>query len=368
MNDRIVQEIKELKYAYQFERRPLKCTFPPSFIYVEPTNACNLKCKMCMRDKIEIREKGFMDFDLYKKVIDNIAHKVPSIGLFAQGEPLLHPKSIDMIKYAKQKGLKVGFNTNAVLLNETKSKEILKTDLDWIYFSFDGPNKEVYEEIRRGANYEKTKENILRFIELRNKKKIKKPLIKLDIIEMSDTKPFLDEFRIYWEDKVDKVGLEKLINFFDLIDDDELDWYKNIKKQDYPLSNYPVCLCPWHLMVINWDGGVSLCMLDFAGYHVVGDAAKENVLDIWNNDRAIEFRKALIERDFSKVYCANCSSLWSPKDQVCPTLKGYIFSRLLYLQKTVKFKRYSELNYYWYRKWEKHFEWNPRSKKWKFKI
>ena len=211
---RIKQGIEGFQYAYQVSRLNPKCTFPPRFIYIESTNACVLKCKMCMRSKTKIRKLGFMDFDLYKKIIDDIAPEVHSIGLHNQGEPLLHPKIVDMIRYAKQKGLKVGFNTNAVLLDEVKSKEILKTDLDWIYFSFDGSNKEVYEEIRRGANYEKVKEKILRFIELRNKKKVKKPAIQMYIIEMSDTKLILSEFIQYWKEKVDFVGVNKLINFF----------------------------------------------------------------------------------------------------------------------------------------------------------
>jgi len=365
MIERIRRYIRELKYAYQVSRLSPRCPFPPQFIYIEPTNACVLNCKMCMRSKTKIRKLGYMDFDLYKKIIDDISSRVHNIGLLNQGEPLLHPKFVDMIQYAKQKGLKVGFSTNAVLLDETKARKILETKLDWIYFSFDGPNKQIYEEIRRGANYEKVKQNILRFIELRDKKKKKKPVIYMYIIEMSDTKDYIDEFLRYWKEKVDYVGTNKLINFFDLVDDEELDWYKAIRSRNYPWTSYPICVFPWFIMTVNWDGTVEYCLADFTGHNIVGDARKENVLDIWNNAESIEFRRAALQRDFSKLRCATCSSLWTSKDQVPPSFKGYLFSKLVLFKGQIKKEgrnpRWQE------HLWGKHFEWDPSRKKWKFK-
>jgi hypothetical protein len=41
---------------------------PPS-LQLEPTNFCNLRCVSCPRDNMT-REKGFMEFNLFKKIID----------------------------------------------------------------------------------------------------------------------------------------------------------------------------------------------------------------------------------------------------------------------------------------------------------
>jgi MoaA/NifB/PqqE/SkfB family radical SAM enzyme len=361
----IEQQVTEFKYACQVSRLTPKCTFPPQFVYIEPTNACVLKCKMCMRSRTETRKVGYMKFDLYTKVIDDISSRVHNIGLLKQGEPLLHPRFVDMVKYAKEKGLNVGFNTNAVLLDEEKSRELLECGLDWIYFSFDGANKKVYEEIRKGAIYEEVKQNILQFIELRNEKKSKKPYMSMYIIETSETRDYLNEFLEYWKNKVDFVGINKLMNFFDSVDDDELRWYREIREQNYPLTSYPVCTFPWFTTSVNWDGTVEHCLADFRGLNIVGDARKENVLDIWNNAQSIAFREAALKRDFSRLSCGNCSSLWTQKDQIPPRLMGYFFSKLLFLRKLVK-KQGN--NHYWQEKiWGEYFEWDTLNKKWKIR-
>lgn len=358
------KELKNLGYALQVSRFPLECTLPPRFVYVEPTNACVLNCRMCMRGKTKIRKLGFMDLCLYRKIIDDISPEVRSIALHKQGEPLLHPNLIDMINYAKNQGMKVGFNTNAVLLDEEKSKKLLETDLDWIYFSFDGPNKNIYEKLRKGADYERVKQNILRFIELRNKKG-NMPIIHIYIIEMSDTENYLNKFVKYWKDKVDSVGINKLMNFFSLIDDEKLDWYNNIQKKDLPEDSYPICTFPWFTMAINWDGTAEYCLADFTGSNIVGNARKENVLQIWNNEKSKKVRKAVLQRDFRNLKCGQCSSLWTPKDQVPPSLKGYFFSKLLYLKGLFEKDEY---NHRWQEQvWGNHFEWDPIKKKWRLK-
>src|SRR3989338_2625664 len=78
----------------------------PIDIMVEPTNVCNIHCVLCPTSaEFMTRQRGFMKYEDYQKVIDNIRHVTPKIALFFSGESFLHPKLIDMIKYASSAGL-----------------------------------------------------------------------------------------------------------------------------------------------------------------------------------------------------------------------------------------------------------------------
>ena len=64
-----------------------------------------------------------------------------------EGEPLLHPKLPEFIKYAKMKGiLETIINTNATHLNE-KSEKLIEAGLDLIIYSFDGGSKKLMKKI-----------------------------------------------------------------------------------------------------------------------------------------------------------------------------------------------------------------------------
>ena len=75
---------------------------------------------MCFQQHMPIPKEGYIDFELYKRVVDECAeNKLYSIRLCHRGEPLLHSKIVDMVKYAKDKGIKEVFTlTNGLLLNE----------------------------------------------------------------------------------------------------------------------------------------------------------------------------------------------------------------------------------------------------------
>ena len=100
----------------------------PTHIDFETTNKCNLRCVMCAREFMEAN-KGEIDFDLFKKVIDEAAgNGLKSIKLNWRGEPLIHPKVPEMVEYAKNKGvIEVMFNSNGILLTKELSRKLINT-------------------------------------------------------------------------------------------------------------------------------------------------------------------------------------------------------------------------------------------------
>lgn len=84
-------------------------------VVVEITNSCPFKCSHCY---IDDSSKKYMDFNTFKKIVDQ-AFKLNCYNItLTGGEPLMNPSFLDMYKYAKEKGMLVGINTNAFLLND----------------------------------------------------------------------------------------------------------------------------------------------------------------------------------------------------------------------------------------------------------
>ena len=91
--------------------------FPP-YLLIEPVSACNLRCPMCFQiDKTFTRKPfmGVMEWDLFTKVVDEANDiGVGAITLASRGEPTMHPKYGDMLKYIRDK--KIFLNLKQILM------------------------------------------------------------------------------------------------------------------------------------------------------------------------------------------------------------------------------------------------------------
>ena len=116
-------------------------------LIIELTNTCNLRCTFCFVTEGMTREGGFMDFDLFKKIIDDCPN-LEHLCMHNWGEPLLHKDIFKMIEYAKNKGVNyVVMNTNGTLFTDKMIDRIVDSKLDIIRFSIDG-SAETFKRVR----------------------------------------------------------------------------------------------------------------------------------------------------------------------------------------------------------------------------
>ena len=117
-------------------------------VYLQLTQACNLRCKMCdfwKNDKEKFSENHF--FNLIDILVDSWVKWIT----FWWWEPFLNPQIYDLIKYSKEKWLTTEIITNWVLINKIKISEVIKF-LDNIIFSIDSWIPFVHETIRWRKN------------------------------------------------------------------------------------------------------------------------------------------------------------------------------------------------------------------------
>jgi pyruvate-formate lyase-activating enzyme len=285
----------------------------PDRMYLEATNFCNLRCVMCPTGLgLLTRPQGFMDYDLFTQIIDEMAPHVHTTTLHIWGEPLLHPRVYDMIAYCRSHGLHSEISTNVTLLNEESSRQILEAGLGAIYLCLDGATQETYERVRRRADFEQARENILRFAEMKSERG-QGPRVSVQIINIKPTAAEIEQFKRVWSiPGVDRV----LVKAFDSWGG-QVEEINELRGDDtgamLPQKRYH---CPnlWYHVHIYWDGTLVCCDRDFNALNPLGNV-KDGVMNAWNGPRMVELRRKHLQGNLDDVAsCKGCTewSWWKP--------------------------------------------------------
>ena len=257
----------------------------PIHLDIENTNACNLRCPFCATtfSNWGPYRKGFMDFSLFRRIIDEGAENgLCSVKFSLRGEPMLHAKLCEMVRYAKEKGIiDVYFNTNATLLNEDKVNQLIDAGLDRISISFEGTTKEVYESYRVGAKYDDVLAKVKKLKLIRDRWGVSYPQIRVQTVLLPELKESFPRYVEFWQGIADEVAY--LDSRHETPDDDHrelvADW---------------ACPFLWQRMAILWDGTILPCLMhgvsDFE-LMVVGNVKDVSIKDAWLSKRADSYRE-----------------------------------------------------------------------------
>ena len=285
----------------------------PDRMYLESTNICNLRCVMCPNGLgLLTRAKGFMDYDLFTAIIDEMAPHVQTTTLHIWGEPLLHPRIYDMMAYCRSKGLHSEISTNATLLNEESSRSILDAGLGAIYLCLDGATRETYERVRRRADFEETRENILRFVEMKNERG-GGPRVSVQIINIKPTSAEIERFKEQWTlPGVDRVHIKAFDSW-----GDQVEQITELRADERGLvlpEKRFACPNLWYHVHIYWDGTLVCCDRDYNALNPLGNV-KDGVMKAWNGPKMVELRRKHLEGRLDDVpSCGKCVewAWWRP--------------------------------------------------------
>jgi len=289
----------------------------PVSIMIDPSNVCNFRCSFCTTSDNELlkkfeRPKGMMDYDLYRKIIDDISNlkektnsHPKTLLLYKDGEPLLNKNIDQMITYAKKKAVvdHVVVTTNASLLNEEMTNRLLLSDLDILRISIQSLSQENFQKITKTKfDTKKIKENIAHFYSERNKLN-KKTKITISYIDCEKVeRPIIDNFVKEYSLISDSVMIKPINGW---TRSEVSDWSLGVVRQrkKEPI----VCADPFSRLSINFDGSVSICCVDWSHGTVVGNFKNQNLDEIWNGKKLSNFRILHLKGQRAKIGpCANC--------------------------------------------------------------
>ncbi len=296
-----------LKIPYKLISQKMISYDFPVHLFIETTNACNLKCQFCARTdkKFEI---GSMDFNLFKKIINEAKEYGPrTFSLHLFGEPLLTKNIFEMIEYIKKANQSntVFLTTNGTLLNKENAKSIIKTSVDRLSISFPSVKKESYQRIAGFDQLEKVEENINGLIELKKEKKVNHPLIYLRMVLNKDN---FDEKKIFekkWKNKPVISEIRDAHNFGGYSKEFSLR-----KGQTKKIKRYP-CYHLWFSPAIHFNGDFSICCDDWGKKTVLGNVKNQTINQIWNSKKINQYRQAHMRGKYDKVpLCQGCD-VWT---------------------------------------------------------
>ncbi|HVO99621.1 MAG TPA: radical SAM protein [Bryobacteraceae bacterium] len=264
---------------------------------VETTAKCNLYCPMCPRET-HPQPKEDMDDRIFHVLVQGAAHTGEHMMLIGLGEPLLDPKIFDRIVYCERHGISSLLSTNGVLLDEAAAERLLATPLAHITLSFDGATKESFEMYRKGAKFERVRDNFVRFARMKHEKRAKVQIV-VQMVRMQNNAGEVEEFQRFWSEVpgVDQVRIKE----------DET----NVLRPEAPrrFSGTRVCHYLWRGPVyVKQDGRVFPCcqsyMLDG---DPIGRLPEQSLEEINNSDEMRRLRRLHAEGKAGEIdMCARC--------------------------------------------------------------
>jgi molybdenum cofactor biosynthesis enzyme MoaA len=281
----------------------------PSQVMVDITEVCNLACVHCTHPKFKkshIYEKAMLDPELNKKMVHEVAsyglNKTLYIRYTSNGEPLVHPKSYEMIYYAvKNSKTKVTLTTNGTILDDTRIKKIMDTGLHMIDVSIDAYENDTYKKIRVNGNLEVTKGNVLKLVKFKNQIKAKTKII-VSFVEQNENRSEVEEFRIFWKKSgVDQVLIRSLHT--NSGSNAENNFHDNSFNKE---KKRRACLYPWERIILTAKGMLSFCPTDWYGKSIVNDYRTSTIKDTWSNLFYSDLRKQHKTCNFKNNFCKEC--------------------------------------------------------------
>jgi MoaA/NifB/PqqE/SkfB family radical SAM enzyme len=340
------------RYFESVETRSLEPEQAPVCLYLETTNRCNLLCTTCPRTYAELEPPADMSWELFTSIVDQVPNLARAV-LHGVGEPMLVKDLPRMVRYLKERGTYVLFNTNGTALNERNGRALIEARLDELRVSFDAANAKSYRAIRGKDYFNRICKNVRAFRAFQEREGHEKPRVSAWLTGLRETVEQLPEFvRLAADTGVKEVYLQRLV-FFDqdaigharpdqalyerLSQEESADIERaaalartlgiafsasgaasepgmSLKRSDDG-SPWSLCRRPWTVMYFTANGrALPCCIAPFSqrGYenYTLGDATQQTLREIWSGPAYRDFRAALLS-DHPPAACKNCGLRWS---------------------------------------------------------
>lgn len=339
-------------------------------VYLEPTNRCNITCRTCMRNTWD-EPLGRMSDQVFERVLEGLRDisPTPLVLVGGIGEPLAHPRTIDMVRQVKELGGVVELITNGTLLTPKRSRQLVEAGLDTLWVSLDGATPESYTDVRLGAQLPRVIANLEQLRPMRKGMYYPKPELGIAFVAMkrnirdlpdvialgrrlgatrfsvSNVLPYTDELRgetlydrtlkditYFSSPSLPRLSLPKM----DLDDTTREAFFAALRSgcsvsfagNKLSGANDVCTFIESGATAIGWDGSVSPCpplLHNHVGYlrsrkrashrHVIGNIAERVLADLWNDPDYVTYRERVQGFEFAPcTFCGGCEMVDANKE------------------------------------------------------
>ena len=286
----IIRYSKKINYLLD-EKGQYKCHQEkiPSVLRLGVTNCCTAQCFYCPRELVHGWGTGYMDFGLYRQIIDWASENgVKKLGFALWGEPLLHPRFLEMVDYSHGKGLKMRLSTNAIVLTNNLAEKILDYPFEAIEVSMDGFTREEYLKGKQVDKFDIAKKNILNLLKLAKEKEVQTSF-NIHFVDAGNVS-FLNKIRYvrFWKKRLK--GLKYNTTFYY----EPHNWAGARYGLKDKMGFWNRLLSKWELkkpcmylkgLTINWDGVVLVCGNNPFKDAEIGNVNQESIDKIYNKKK-----------------------------------------------------------------------------------
>jgi radical SAM protein with 4Fe4S-binding SPASM domain len=281
-------------------RRSRLAGLPAEYI-VETTAKCNLYCPMCPRETHK-QPKADMVPEVFERLVREAGASAEHMMLIGLGEPFMDPRIFERIEFCHRHSISTLLSTNGTFLDERLAARILDSPLSEITLSFDGAKKETFEFYRKGANFEKVRDNFTRFARLKHERRSRLQVI-VQMVRMEGNASETGEFLAFWRavPGVDQVRIKE----------DETNLMRPDAGHSAAEWKYP-CHYLWRgPMYVRQNGDVHPCcqsyMLDGAP---LGNIGRQSLESIWNSGEMQRMRRLHASGRGGEVdICSRCCTV-----------------------------------------------------------
>jgi MoaA/NifB/PqqE/SkfB family radical SAM enzyme len=324
----------------------------PVCLYLEVSNECNLACKTCPITYGKVEEPASLSVEQVKYLVSQFT-TVTRVVLHGVGEPLLNRELPKIIRWLKEKGIYVLFNSNGTLINKRWREALVECALDEIRLSLDAATPETFARVRGKPLFDVIIRNIKGLTALKAERDSLTPLVSLWLTGLRETLNELPDFirlahslgiervylqrLVYWEGNSDDQMARPEQSLFNSLGGEEEELIRSAEclarslgvsfeasgattpsasllgeAQEQPWS---ACMRPWTLMYISARGSAfPCCIAPFStadlSHLSLGNAFTQDLASIWNGKRYQEFRHRLLSTEPPEC-CKGCGACWS---------------------------------------------------------
>lgn len=310
-------------------------------LYIEPTTACNLNCRTCIRNAWQDPE-AHMAMETFGSLMEQTRAfpKLQRVVLSGLGEPLTHPHLLDMIQMIREHGLAVTLGTNGLLMERAMSRELVKLGVDRLVVSLDGVRPETYAGVR-GAMLEQVLGNIRDLNQAKRELGSLTPALGIEFVALrSNIAELRDLTGLASRLNAARVLVSNVLAYTDEMRDQILYGYE--PRMPFGAGSWPIQADAWVLLgvldlprmhwgaeprcrfvhdratVVGWDGSVAPCYALAHNYdylaidgrrkqvtrYALGNITERSLLEIWTCEDYCRFRNEV--RDFQFPSCPDC--------------------------------------------------------------
>ena len=329
-----------VKYVFNRNRPLVEVPYYPLTIMLEISTFCNFTCPACERElyKTDVASTGGLFRENVR--LDEVRHLAPvlpyiySVYLVAGlGEPFVNNEFWNIVDYLRTFDVKLGYFTNASLLDEEKIARTFEKKINTVLISMDTHDPYKYEKVKTGGNFDKTVRMIKLFAKYKKGNSSHPFHLGLNYVfradNYEDILPYLDFVKdlgvkyVHCSSLIVHIEKMKEYSFFNVPLKEKRRVFElaaakaaklgiGLRLPHIEIDRSAKCCYPWHGLSVFKGGQVAMCPYfrtkrEFY-YHVnggkelyeenkymsdtvLGNYLKEDILKLWNNERIKQIRK-----------------------------------------------------------------------------